>query len=105
LDLRQPPTLCELFKNPALLAANPHFSNILEAFQKGVIFRPAAAAGKKYPEVSRAYYNAVHAVLTHEKTGAKAAADLETELVSITGLKPAMKANASVAQTSERLRK
>lgn len=46
-----------------------------------------------YPEVSRAYFEAVHAVLTHEQTAVAAAAKLQRELTQITGLKAA----ASVA--------
>ena len=40
-----------------------------------------------YPDVSRAYFEAVHAVLTHRKTAETAAAELERKLTQITGLK------------------
>jgi hypothetical protein len=40
-----------------------------------------------YPDVSRAYFEAVHEVLTGKKTAARAAADLQDELQEITGLK------------------
>ena len=50
-----------------------------------VVARPSVAAGSKYEEVSRAYIRAVRSVLTSEKLASVAAADLEKELVGITG--------------------
>jgi hypothetical protein len=41
--------------------------------------------GHKYAEVSRAYFRAVHSVLTRQQKPAEAAAALERELVWITG--------------------
>jgi hypothetical protein len=41
--------------------------------------------GHKYAEVSRAYFRAVHSVLTRQQKPAAAAAALERELVWITG--------------------
>jgi len=43
--------------------------------------------GAKYAQVSEAYSNAVHAVLTKDKKAAQAVSDLEEELVRVTGLK------------------
>jgi len=82
-----PPSVPGLYKDPQVLAVNPYFSTVLEIYQKGLALRPSTAAGKAYPEVSRAYYEAVHAVLTGKKTAAEAAAALQAELVRITGLK------------------
>ena len=59
-------------------------------YRKGVVLRPSTATGKTYPDVSRAYYEAVHSVLTGDKTAAKAAAGLQVQLVQITGLKPSV---------------
>jgi hypothetical protein len=53
-----------------------------------VVARPSIVAGEKYEEVSRAYIGALHAVLTGEKSAPVAAAELEKELVQITGLRP-----------------
>lgn len=36
-----------------------------------------------YPDVSRAYFEAVHAVLTGKKSAAQAASELEKQLVSV----------------------
>jgi hypothetical protein len=45
----------------------------------------AKQAGEKYEEVSRAYIRAVRSVLTGDKIPPVAAAELEKELVEITG--------------------
>ena len=53
-----------------------------------MVARPSIVSGEKYEEVSRAYIGALHAVLTGEKSAPVAAAELEKELVQITGLRP-----------------
>ena len=50
-----------------------------------LISRPSAVSGAKYEDVSQAYTEALHSVLTHESTAPAAAAKLEKELVQITG--------------------
>lgn len=77
------PTLSELYSEPELLATNPQFPQVLEVFRKGVVSRPTKSAGKMYPEVSRAYWEAVHAVLTREKSAAQAAEELQEQLEQI----------------------
>jgi trehalose/maltose transport system substrate-binding protein len=52
-----------------------------------MVSRPSNVASNKYQEVSDAYIQAVHSVLTGEKSAADAAAVLENELVRITGFK------------------
>ncbi len=83
----EPPTLPELYSNPSVLAANPYFSSILEVYQRGIALRPSRVTGKLYPDVSRAYFQAVHAVLTHKETAEAAAAQLQKKLTQVTGLK------------------
>lgn len=55
--------------------------------QRGIalVIRPSAETGARYQEVSAAYAAAVHAVLIGEKGASDAAADLEKQLVQITG--------------------
>jgi trehalose/maltose transport system substrate-binding protein len=77
------PTIPELYNDPEVLTANPQFPRVLEAFRKGAVARPSRSAGKMYPEVSRTYFEAVHAVLTRKKSASKAASDLEEELQRI----------------------
>jgi trehalose/maltose transport system substrate-binding protein len=85
LEFHVPPSIRDLYDEPRVVRANPHFAAIRETLLDGVVARPSAAAGNAYPEVSRAYVDAVHAVLTHEKGAAQAAADLEDVLRRVTG--------------------
>ena len=85
--LSQPPTLPELYNLPDVLEANPHFYLLSQAFRTGIVSRPSDVAGKKYQEVTDAYIQAVHSVLTGEKSAPEAAATLENELVRTTGFK------------------
>jgi trehalose/maltose transport system substrate-binding protein len=52
-----------------------------------VVTRPSNVTGPAYEAVTRAYFEAVHAVLVGEKKAPEAAAELEKELVGITGFK------------------
>jgi len=52
-----------------------------------LISRPSNVTGHSYEEVSRAYFKAVHSVLTGERNAPIAAAALEKQLVAITGFK------------------
>src|SRR6201988_4319365 len=74
------PSISQLYDEPEFLASNPRFPRILEVFRKGVVLRPSRAAGKMYPDVSRAYWEAVHAVLTRNKSARQAAYELQDEL-------------------------
>ena len=74
------PSIPQLFNDPDVLVANPQFPRALQVFREGAVFRPSTVAGKMYPEVSRAYFEAVHAVLSGKKSASKAASDLEDEL-------------------------
>jgi len=57
--------------------------------KSGVVSRPSAEAGDKYEQVTRAYFGAVHAVLTGQKEAPEAAAELEKQLINITGFSAA----------------
>jgi trehalose/maltose transport system substrate-binding protein len=87
LLLSQPPTVPELYTLPEVRAANPRFELLSRAFQTGIVSRPSNVAGKKYQEVTDAYIEAVHSVLTREKGAPEAAASLADELVRITGFR------------------
>jgi trehalose/maltose transport system substrate-binding protein len=77
------PSIPQLYNDPDVLVANPEFPRASEVLRDGAVFRPSTAAGKLYPEVSRAYFEAVHAVLSGKKPASRAAADLEDELRKI----------------------
>ena len=92
-----PPIIPELYKDPEILARNPYFSTILVAYRQGAAVRPSTVAGKKYPDVSRAYFEAVHSVLSHKKLAPQAAADLQQELAQLLEQK-AVSTKANVRQ-------
>lgn len=79
------PTSPALYQDPSVRAATPYLDAVQKAYKENFAVRPSAAAGSKYPEVSRAYFEAVHSVLTRQKTAAEAAATLREQLVRITG--------------------
>ena len=85
--LSQPPTLPELYNLPEVRELNPRFDLFSQAFRTGIVLRPSNVSGKKYQDVSEAYFRAVHSVLAGEKSASQAAAALENELVRITGFK------------------
>ena len=53
----------------------------------GLVIRPSTESGTRYEQVTRAYIDAVHSVLTGEQSAPDAAAALEKTLVRITGFK------------------
>src|SRR6195256_2057979 len=85
--LALPPTLPELYNLPEVLEPNPRFALLSQAFGAGIVSRPSNVTGKKYQNVTDAYIQAVHSVLTGEKSAPEAAAALENELVRTTGFK------------------
>ena len=85
--LSEAPTRLELYDLPEVLDSSPRFALLSQAFRTGIVSRPSNLTGKKYEEVSNAYMQAVHSVLTGERTAPEAATALEKELVRITGFK------------------
>jgi trehalose/maltose transport system substrate-binding protein len=81
------PTLPALYDDQEVLAANPLLSHMKRARISGLVARPAAVTGTSYGDVSRAYYTGVHAALAHEKTAERALADVEAEIVRVTGFR------------------
>jgi trehalose/maltose transport system substrate-binding protein len=76
----------ELYELPAILDPYPRVAKLNQNLG-GVAARPSIAAGQKYEDVSRAYIRELHSVLAGEKNPSVAAADLEKELVEITGFR------------------
>ncbi len=85
--LSAPPTLPELYNLPEVREPNPRFHLLSQAFRTGIVLRPSNVSGKKYQDVSEAYFRAVHSVLAGEKSAPEAAAALENDLVHITGFR------------------
>jgi len=88
----EPPTVPALYKNADVLGANPYVSRVLQVHE-GAALRPSVPAGKMYSEVSRAYFMAVHSVLTQRRPAAQAARSLQEQLVTI--LKPSASTDSS----------
>jgi trehalose/maltose transport system substrate-binding protein len=82
----EPPKELDLYELPAILNPYPQLSNS-RLNGGGLVTRPSTVAGHKYEDVTRAYIRAVHSVLTGGRNASEAAADLEKELVEITGFK------------------
>ena len=78
----EPPTIPALYKDADVLGPNPYVSRVLQVHE-GLALRPSMPAGKMYPEVSRAYFEAVHAVLTHKQSAAQAAEELQKRLATM----------------------
>jgi trehalose/maltose transport system substrate-binding protein len=75
----------ELYDLPWLVGANA--SSKKSGIPLRIINRPSDVTGQAYEKVSKVYMQAVHSVLTHERSATEAAALLERELVVITGYK------------------
>jgi trehalose/maltose transport system substrate-binding protein len=78
------PTIAGLYSDPEVLDAQPYMGALFDVFAQAVA-RPSTVTGELYNEVSAAYYNAVHTILTGEASSEDALLDLEDDLVDITG--------------------
>ena len=65
-----------------ILAANPFYGDLLETL-KVAVPRPATVTGMKYNEVSAAFWNATHEVLSGKATGADSVKKLEGKISAI----------------------
>lgn len=95
------PSISQLYNDAELLPTNPQFPRVLEVFREGAVLRPSRAAGTMYPEVSRAYWEAVHSVLTRKKSAPQAADELQGELERMLKI-PAVHANSESNKTAAR---
>jgi len=78
----EPPTLPALYKDADVFGPNPYVSRVLQVHE-GLALRPSVSAGKMYPDVSRAYFEAVHGVLTSKQSATQAADELEKHLTTM----------------------
>ena len=73
------PTIAALYKDEEILKANPFFGELYETFVNTVP-RPSTVTGNKYNQVSNAFWNAVHGVLSGKQDAQASLESLETEL-------------------------
>ncbi|GBF04049.1 sugar ABC transporter substrate-binding protein [Deinococcus aerius] len=78
------PTIPALYKDQAILKANPFFGSLYSVFTNAVP-RPSAATKGKYNQVSQAFSSAVSDVLNGKSKGQQAVASLATNLARIKG--------------------
>ena len=76
------PTIAALYEDEDILAANPFFGDLYETFTNAVA-RPSKTTGERYNEVSNAFYNAVHSVLSGNAEAEPAMANLDRQLKRI----------------------
>ncbi len=78
------PTIMSLYQDPDVLKAVPFFGSLYDVFTNAVA-RPSTATAPNYAAVSRAFYTAVHSVLTGKATAADAVAEAEADIEDATG--------------------
>ncbi|PXW96684.1 carbohydrate ABC transporter substrate-binding protein (CUT1 family) [Sphaerotilus hippei] len=76
------PTINALYQDKDVLAANPFFGSLYDVFTSAVP-RPATVTGLKYPEVSSAFWNATHDVLSGKASAEDSLKKLEGRLNQI----------------------
>jgi trehalose/maltose transport system substrate-binding protein len=81
------PTRQELQSRADIMMNTPFRGLMAGQTMTGVLARPSTLAGKSYDQVSHAYFEAVHSVLTRQSAPADALAKLERQLVAITGFR------------------
>ena len=73
------PTRPALYRDAGILAAAPFFGD-LEAIVQTAVARPSAVTGRRYNQVSHAFWSAVHRVLTGREAPAASLEDLVRRL-------------------------
>jgi trehalose/maltose transport system substrate-binding protein len=71
--------------DPGFIESHPDLAQVADIFTVGAVARPSTITGKQYARVSRAYFSAVHSILTGQQSAGKALEAVQTELVTITG--------------------
>ncbi len=78
------PTIPELYEDADVLKTAPFFATMKDVLANSV-GRPSGATRKKYNEVSKEFWTAVHAVISGRKNGSESLADLEKRLKRVRG--------------------
>lgn len=72
----------------AIMAKTALPGNLAEQIMGGLVSRPSRVTGRRYAAFSKAYYTAVHSVLTREATPDAAMETLEAQLVAMSDFRP-----------------
>jgi trehalose/maltose transport system substrate-binding protein len=78
------PTIEELYSDPEVLEAAPFFGELFDVFTNAVA-RPSTVTAPIYSDVSAAFFNSVHSVLTGDADAEEALLELELDLEDLTG--------------------
>ena len=76
------PTITALYQDKDVLAANPFFGDLFNVFTNATP-RPATVTGLKYNEVSNAFWNATHDVLSGKSKAEDALKRLDSRLQQV----------------------
>ena len=76
----------EVYNVPSVSDQYHHFQQSMQ-HGSALVNRPSNETGHRYRQVSAAYAGAVHAVLTGQKRAPEAAAELEKQLIQMTGFR------------------
>jgi trehalose/maltose transport system substrate-binding protein len=87
LEFDYMPTIERLYSDPDLLHQMPIAAKLCDGIQDSWVARPSTITGAKYGEVSKAYYQSVHDILSARAGAAESLARLAQKLSSITGFK------------------
>ena len=77
----------QLYDLPKILQASASSSQLSQQSSR-LVSRPSNVTGHAYEDVTQAYIQAVHSVLTGKRRAPEAAAELEKQLIQITGFRP-----------------
>lgn len=80
------PTRPRLYAHPEIETLTTRYPPLLAAKEGMAVVRPSTVSGKKYQEVSAAYYGTVHRILAGDVSAEAGLRDLEEQLVKITGM-------------------
>lgn len=81
------PTIPRLYDQPELSNALPQVAELRHAGLESLVARPSTVSGAKYPQVSKAYYEMVHDILSRKVEAKEGIARLEERLIDLTGFR------------------
>jgi trehalose/maltose transport system substrate-binding protein len=83
----EPAALPQLYDLPQVLQPYAPSPQLTQQSSR-LVSRPSSVTGHAYADVTQAYIQAVHSVLTGQRGAPDAAAELEKRLIRITGFRP-----------------